>query len=40
MSAQKSVLILESGNSVIKAKIARCGRGVVVFPHALKTLTP
>ena len=39
MSAQKSVLILDAGNSVIKAKIARRERGEVAFPHALRPLT-
>jgi len=39
MCAQKSVLILDARNCVIKAKIARCERGVIVFPHALKTST-
>lgn len=34
-----SVLILDSGNSVIKGKIARRDRGEVAFPHALKPLT-
>jgi len=39
MSAQKSVIILDAGNSVIKAKIARRERGEVDFPHGLKPLT-
>ena len=34
-----SVLILDAGNSVIKAKIARRERGEIAFPHALKPLT-
>jgi len=34
-----SVLIIDVGNSVIKAKIARRERGEVAFPHALKPLT-
>jgi len=34
-----SVLILDAGNSVIKAKIARRERGEVAFPHALRPLT-
>ncbi len=34
-----SVLILDSGNSIIKAKIARRERGEVAFPHALKPLS-
>jgi len=39
MSAQKSVVILDAGNSVIKAKIARRDRGEMAFPHALKPLS-
>ena len=39
MSTQKSVVILDAGNSVIKAKIARRERGEIDFPHALKPLT-
>ena len=34
-----SVMILDAGNSIIKAKIARRERGEVAFPHALKSLT-
>ena len=34
-----SVVILDAGNSVIKAKIARRERGEIAFPHALKPLT-
>ncbi len=34
-----SVMVLDAGNSVIKAKIARRERGEVTFPHALKPLT-
>ncbi|MBK5104364.1 MAG: ParM/StbA family protein [Burkholderiales bacterium] len=34
-----SVLILDAGNSIIKAKIARRERGEVAFPHAMKPLT-
>jgi hypothetical protein len=34
-----SVMVLDSGNSIIKAKIARRERGEVSFPHALKRLT-
>ena len=34
-----SVMILDAGNSIIKAKIARRERGEVAFPHALKQLT-
>jgi hypothetical protein len=33
-----SVMILDAGNSIIKAKIARRERGEVAFPHALKQL--
>lgn len=33
-----SVIVLDSGNSIIKAKIARRERGEVAFPHALKPL--
>ena len=34
-----SVLVLDAGNSVIKAKIARRERGELAFPHAIKPLT-
>ena len=34
-----SVMVLDSGNSIIKAKIARRERGEVSFPHALRRLT-
>lgn len=34
-----SVMVLDSGNSIIKAKIARRERGEVAFPHVLKPLT-
>jgi hypothetical protein len=34
-----SVLVLDAGNSVIKAKIARCDRGEFAFPHGFKPLT-
>jgi hypothetical protein len=34
-----SVLVLDAGNSVIKAKIARRERGELAFPRALKPLT-
>ncbi len=34
-----SVMVLDAGNSIIKAKIARRERGEVAFPHALRTLT-
>jgi hypothetical protein len=32
-------LILDAGNSIIKAKISRRERGEVAFPHALRSLT-
>jgi hypothetical protein len=34
-----SVMVLDAGNSIIKAKIARRDRGEVSFPHALRKLT-
>jgi hypothetical protein len=34
-----SVLVLDEGNSLIKAKIARREHGEVSFPHAFKQLT-
>jgi len=34
-----SVLILDAGNSIIKAKIARREHGEIAFPHAFKPLT-
>lgn len=34
-----SVMVLDSGNSIIKAKIARRERGEVTFSHALRRLT-
>ena len=34
-----SILILDAGNSIIKAKIARRERSELAFPHALKALT-
>ena len=34
-----SAMILDSGNSLIKAKIARRENGEVAFPHAMKHLT-
>jgi len=34
-----SVIVLDAGNSVIKAKIARREHGEVVFQHALQPLT-
>ncbi len=34
-----SVMILDAGNSIIKAKIARRNKGEIAFPHALRPLT-
>ena len=34
-----SVMVLDAGNSIIKAKIARRDRGEISFPHALRRLT-
>lgn len=34
-----SVMVLDSGNSIIKAKIARRENGEIAFPHAMKRLT-
>jgi hypothetical protein len=34
-----SVMVLDAGNSIIKAKIARRDRSEVSFPHALRQLT-
>ncbi len=34
-----SVMVLDAGNSIIKARIARRERGEVTFPHAIKPLT-
>jgi len=34
-----SVIVLDAGNSIIKAKIARRERGEIAFPHALKMLS-
>jgi hypothetical protein len=34
-----SVLVLDAGNSIIKAKIARRDGGEITFPHALRQLT-
>ena len=34
-----SVMILDAGNSIIKAKIARRQNGEVAFHHAMKQLT-
>jgi len=33
------VIVLDAGNSIIKAKIARREHGEIAFPHALKPLT-
>jgi hypothetical protein len=34
-----SVMVLDAGNSIIKAKIARREQGEITFPHAMKQLT-
>ncbi len=34
-----SVLVLDAGNSIIKAKIARRQVGAVSFPHTIQKLT-
>jgi len=34
-----SVFVLDAGNSIIKAKIARREKGEIAFPHALRKLT-
>jgi hypothetical protein len=34
-----SVIVLDAGNSIIKAKIARRERSEIAFPHAFKPLT-
>jgi len=34
-----SVLVLDAGNSIIKAKIVQREHGEVAFPHAMKLLT-
>lgn len=34
-----SIMVLDSGNSIIKAKIARRQSGEIAFPHAMKQLT-
>lgn len=34
-----SVLVLDAGNSIIKAKIARRENSEIAFPHSLKPLT-
>ena len=31
-----SVMVLDAGNSIIKAKIARRENGEIAFPHAMK----
>ena len=36
---EMSVMVLDAGNSIIKAKIARRDRSEVSFPHALRQLT-
>ena len=34
-----SAMVLDAGNSIIKAKIVRREQGEIAFPHALKPLT-
>jgi hypothetical protein len=34
-----SVMVLDAGNSIIKAKIARRENGEIAFPNAMKQLT-
>ena len=34
-----SVMVLDAGNSILKAKIARRENGEIAFPHAMKQLT-
>ena len=34
-----SVIVLDAGNSIIKAKIARRENGEIAFPHVMKQLT-
>ena len=34
-----SVMVLDAGNSIIKAKIARRKNGEIAFTHAMKQLT-
>ena len=34
-----SIMVLDAGNSIIKAKIARRENGEIAFPHAMKQLT-
>ena len=34
-----SVMVLDLGNSIIKAEIARIRNGEIAFPHAFKQLT-
>ena len=34
-----SIMILDAGNSIIKAKIARREQGEIAFPHAIRQLT-
>ncbi len=38
-SADMSVMVLDAGNSIIKAKITRRQDGEIAFPHALRHLT-
>ena len=34
-----SVMVLDAGNSIIKAKIARKEQGEIAFPHAIRQLS-
>jgi len=34
-----SVIVLDAGNSIIKAKIARREKGEIAFPHAMQRIT-
>ena len=34
-----SILVLDAGNSIIKAKIARRERSEIAFPHAFRQLS-
>ena len=34
-----SVMVLDAGNSIIKAKIARREQGEITFPHAIRQLS-
>ena len=38
-SEQMSVMVLDAGNSIIKAKIPRREKSEMAFPHALRQLS-